>query len=315
MPSPLLTDATELELTGQEPWPQSIKLYQPYEVEQILLPDNANCLAVQAYLHMCNLEYQIEPRKNAEYMSPSGRVPFIHCGAFVIADFDNIVQFVTRKGTSLSSDLDESEQADMRAYISLVNHGLANAEQYICWVDSVTRDNVTKPRHGSVYPWPLNHILNWQKERQVTKKLKVLRIFNKTLDEIYEDVKMYCSTLSERLGGKPYFYGDKPTELDALVFGHINAILSSQCTPSIINVTKIIQNYPNLLEHNQHIADSLLKNTESISEISSDDFDIIKNPDDDFDIIKNHDVDLSWDTTDSVEHIEIPLSLSTHCYL
>lgn len=94
-----------------------------------------------------------------------------------------------------------------------------------------------------------------------------------------------------------------------MVFGHINAILSSQCTPSIINVTKIIHNYPNLLEHNQHIADSL-KNTESISEISSDDFDIIKNPDDDFDIIKNH-VDLSWDSTDFVEHIESPLSLST----
>ncbi|KAF7996419.1 hypothetical protein HCN44_002051 [Aphidius gifuensis] len=247
MPSPLLTDATELELTGQEPWPQSIKLYQPYEVEQILLPDNANCLAVQAYLHMCNLEYQIEPRKNAEYMSPSGRVPFIHCGAFVIADFDNIVQFVTRKGTSLSSDLDESEQADMRAYISLVNHGLANAEQYICWVDSVTRDNVTKPRHGSVYPWPLNHILNWQKERQVTKKLKVLRIFNKTLDEIYEDVKMYCSTLSERLGGKPYFYGDKgPKELDALVFGHLFTILTTPL-PSV-KLADIVKGYPDLVD-------------------------------------------------------------------
>lgn len=37
-------------LLAQEPWPDNVKLFQPYEVEQILLPDNASCLAVQAFL-------------------------------------------------------------------------------------------------------------------------------------------------------------------------------------------------------------------------------------------------------------------------
>lgn len=174
-----------------------------------MLPDNANCLAVQAFLHMCNLEYQIEPRKNAEFMSPSGRVPFIQCGAFLVSDFDNIVTFVGNKGTCLSNDLTPTEKADMRAYISLINNGLANAEQYICWVDQTTLETITQPRHGSVYPWPLNHILNWQKQRQVTKKLKVLGLYNNTLEEIYQDVKMCCTALSERLDGKEYFYGNK----------------------------------------------------------------------------------------------------------
>jgi len=50
-----------------------VKLYQPYEVEQILLPDNANCLAVQAFLKMCGLDFEVVPRNNAEYMSPSGK--------------------------------------------------------------------------------------------------------------------------------------------------------------------------------------------------------------------------------------------------
>lgn len=50
-----------------------MKLYQPYEVEQILLPDNANCLAVQAFLKMAKLTYAVEPRSNAEFMSPSGQ--------------------------------------------------------------------------------------------------------------------------------------------------------------------------------------------------------------------------------------------------
>lgn len=36
-----------------EPWNNDAKLYQPYEAEQILLAENASCLAVKAYLNVC----------------------------------------------------------------------------------------------------------------------------------------------------------------------------------------------------------------------------------------------------------------------
>ncbi|MPC25882.1 Metaxin-2 [Portunus trituberculatus] len=58
---------------AQEPWPNDVKLFQQYEVEQILLPDNANCLAVQAFLKMCQLNHTLEMRGNAEHMSPSAQ--------------------------------------------------------------------------------------------------------------------------------------------------------------------------------------------------------------------------------------------------
>ena len=41
-------------------------------MEQVLIHDNSNILAVQGFLNMCNLEYTIEMRANAEHMSPSG---------------------------------------------------------------------------------------------------------------------------------------------------------------------------------------------------------------------------------------------------
>lgn len=111
-----------------EPWPSNVKLFQPYEVEQILLHDNANCLAVQAFLKMCDLDFQVECRANAEYMSPSGKVPFIKCGAFVISELEGIVQFVDNKGISLSSDLEDDDRSRMRAYMSLIHSVLENAE-------------------------------------------------------------------------------------------------------------------------------------------------------------------------------------------
>lgn len=245
MPKVLLMETISMELGAQEPWPQLIKLYQPYEVEQILLPDNANCLAVQAYLKMCNLEFQIEPRSNAEYMSPSGRVPFIQCGAFVVSDFDGIVNFVNTKGTSLSEELEATDKADMRAYISLVNNVLVNAEQYICWCDPTTLNTITKPRYGSIYPWPLNYILNWQKQSQVTKKLKVLGWYNKSLDEVLGEVKNCCEALSERLENKQYFFGERPNELDALVFGHIFTIITTPLPNNTL--ANIVNEYPTLV--------------------------------------------------------------------
>lgn len=57
----------------QEDWAADTKLYMPYDVEQILLADNANCLAVQTFLKICNLPYKVEFRKNAEFMSPTGK--------------------------------------------------------------------------------------------------------------------------------------------------------------------------------------------------------------------------------------------------
>ena len=60
-------------LLANEPWPADVKLFQPFEVEQVLIHDNSNILAVQGFLNMCNLEYTIEMRANAEHMSPSGK--------------------------------------------------------------------------------------------------------------------------------------------------------------------------------------------------------------------------------------------------
>ena len=49
-----------------------------------------------------------------------------------------IVAFVNTKGVSLTAALDVGQRADMRAYMSLVNNVLGNAELYISWVDQVS---------------------------------------------------------------------------------------------------------------------------------------------------------------------------------
>ncbi|XP_050358870.1 metaxin-2-like isoform X3 [Nymphalis io] len=226
MPEVSLKDTIITSLNAQEPWPDNVKLFQPYEVEQILLPDNASCLAVQAFLKMCNLPFEVEMRWNAEFMSPSGRVPFIKCGAFVVSELEPIVQFAANKGVTLCSKLSTEERAEMRAYMSLITNVLVNAELYISWVDQETFNTVTRVRNSSVYPWPLGWLQTRSKRSSVIKRLKALHWNEKTLDQVLADVEQCCNSLSQRLGDRDYFFGT-PSPLDALIYGHMKALLSA----------------------------------------------------------------------------------------
>uniref|UniRef100_H0VIF1 Metaxin-2 n=1 Tax=Cavia porcellus TaxID=10141 RepID=H0VIF1_CAVPO len=219
-----------------EPWPENATLYQQLKGEQILLSDNAASLAVQAFLQMCNLPVKVVFRANAEYMSPSGNT-FYSCGNQVVSELGPIVQFVKAKGHCLSDGLDEVQKAEMKAYMELVNNMLLTAELYLQWCDEATVGEITHARYGSPYPWPLNHILAYQKQWEVKRKMKAIGWGNKTLDQVLEDV--------DQLGTQPYFFNKQPTELDALVFGHLYTILTTQLTND--ELSEKVKNYSNLL--------------------------------------------------------------------
>ena len=55
-----------------------------------------------------------------------------------MSELEPIVSLVNNKGVSLTTHLDVGQKADMRAYMSLVNNVLGNAELYISWVDQVS---------------------------------------------------------------------------------------------------------------------------------------------------------------------------------
>ncbi|XP_047402661.1 metaxin-2 isoform X2 [Sciurus carolinensis] len=149
------------------------------------------------------------------------------------------------QGHSLSDGLDEVQKAEMKAYMELVNNMLLTAELYLQWCDEATVGEITHARYGSPYPWPLNHILAYQKQWEVKRKMKAIGWGNKTLDQVLEDVDQCCQALSQRLGTQPYFFNKQPTELDALVFGHLYTILTTQLTND--ELSEKVKNYSNLL--------------------------------------------------------------------
>uniref|UniRef100_A0A8C2F562 Metaxin 2 n=2 Tax=Cyprinus carpio TaxID=7962 RepID=A0A8C2F562_CYPCA len=258
----LAAEAFVSQIAAAEPWPENATLYQPLKEDQILLSDSASSLAVQTFLRMCGLPVLVSCRANAEYMSPSGKVPFIQVGNQVVSELGPIVQFTKAKGHSLSDGLDDVQRAEMKAYMELVNNMLLTAEVQTC-----TRPHISRPRYSSPYSWPLNHILAYQKQWEVRRKMNVIGWSGKSLEQVYEDVSQCCQALSQRLGTQPYFFNKQPTELDALVFGHLFTILTTQLTND--ELAEKVKSYTNLLSFCHRIEHTYFKEQDRESQSGS----------------------------------------------
>ncbi|XP_018971492.1 metaxin-2 [Cyprinus carpio] len=263
----LAAEAFVSQIAAAEPWPENATLYQPLKEDQILLSDSASSLAVQTFLRMCGLPVLVSCRANAEYMSPSGKVPFIQVGNQVVSELGPIVQFTKAKGHSLSDGLDDVQRAEMKAYMELVNNMLLTAELYIQWCDDYTATEISRPRYSSPYSWPLNHILAYQKQWEVRRKMNVIGWSGKSLEQVYEDVSQCCQALSQRLGTQPYFFNKQPTELDALVFGHLFTILTTQLTND--ELAEKVKSYTNLLSFCHRIEHTYFKEQDRESQSGS----------------------------------------------
>jgi len=241
--SSLLSDAAVVEIAGRGPWPEDACLYQPTTA---ILNDSASCLATATFLKMCRLPFTYEYKKNAEHMSPSGRVPFIKASSLLISEFAPIVSYAAAKNHSLSSGLTDSDRADMKAYMAMLENMLTNAEIFLSWSNDDIYNQESSIHYGSEYNWPLSVILPWRKRRNMNNLLNSKEDWKKkTTQEALEEIRKCCRTLKERLGEQSYFFGDGPTELDALAFGHLYC-LSKSSFPGV-DIASIINEFDPLI--------------------------------------------------------------------
>lgn len=78
---------------------------------------------------MSGIKYNLKMKKNAEHMSPSGKVPFINSGMCIIPEFEAIVSFMQyKKFTCLQ--IKECEKPKFRLIMSMLINTLEVAERY-----------------------------------------------------------------------------------------------------------------------------------------------------------------------------------------
>ncbi|KAK2145694.1 hypothetical protein LSH36_662g01049 [Paralvinella palmiformis] len=158
----------------------------------------------------------------------------VKSGKFVVSEFQPILNFAAIKGHKLNEHLSDEQKAEMKAYTSLVDNCLHNAELWVSWYDKKVAAKVRIS---------FSH-LNYKATVWLPVCLATERYPPKTEAE-RKPVLVEAQRLDEQdILGVLQFSLHRPTELDALVFGHLYTLLSTQLPR--VELAEIIYSFPNL---------------------------------------------------------------------
>lgn len=116
---------------------------------------------------------------------------------------------------------------------------------------------MTRPRYNSVYLFPLNLILASLKRREVLAFLGDIEWKNMSVENVVKKADACFHALSTKLGNNKYIIGNEPTELDALTFGHLYTILTTEI-PSM-HLSNSLRKYGNLMKYCYDLDNELFK--------------------------------------------------------
>ncbi|GMS92628.1 hypothetical protein PENTCL1PPCAC_14803, partial [Pristionchus entomophagus] len=184
--------------------------------------------------------------------SAKGQVPFVELNGRQIADSNIIIATLRQEfGKTDLEPTDPKEQSVARAFTAL-------AEEHLTWAMLALRSN---SKNGLAFPasddgWGrhfgtglkkslIKFIMGRANKKLITGRANAQGMGRHTPDELHAFAKEDLKSISSFLGEKPYFGGDRPTTLDATMFGHLAPLVYIPTPEGIL--TKIITvTYPNL---------------------------------------------------------------------
>ncbi|KAJ1823883.1 hypothetical protein LPJ60_001217 [Coemansia sp. RSA 2675] len=246
-----------------------------------------SCLSIQAYLQLSQAEWQLHNVSSAS-VSPNNCLPALTCGQAVVeSGFWRIVEFLKSEGYDLNADLDEEQQSQSTAYISMVQDSLVDALLFSWYLVSENFAESIRPRLAKLFGFPLSLFIPTQLKDHAESRLesrgihsaaatetktasdpsntsanslksKIPRIYllakegfksheDKSTNPVYAQAKKCLDALSKKLDKKEYFFGSKPTALDTVVYGYLSLMLYPDLPQSTLK-SMIIEEFPNLSE-------------------------------------------------------------------
>jgi len=184
------------------------------------------CLKLETWLRMTKLPYQkaIATLEDFE-IAPKGKLPFIRYGDRLFGDSTLIIALLKQQeSVDLDRDLTASERAISVAFRRMVKENLYWGGVYIryCIEENwlAYRDTL-RELVGQGLSDP-----EWEAIAQgiydsVRSQLEGHGLGRHSDEEIVQIICEDIQALSDFLGDKPFFLGDRPTTLDATVYGYI----------------------------------------------------------------------------------------------
>jgi glutathione S-transferase len=202
------------------------------------------CCKLETWLRIARVPYEIvdtpDPRKG-----PKGKLPFIEDGGLRIADSSLIVEHLVKtRGVDPDARLDVSQ----RAIALLVQRTLEEHYAFILAYTHLVRDEGlqhTRARFDSV-PAIVRPLVGSVVRRRIMKVLWQQGVLRHTHGDIVESALRDWRAVLTVMGNGPFFFGDEPTGVDAIVFG---ALATTVLTPVESPIRDFLSSRPALVAY------------------------------------------------------------------
>lgn len=178
-------------------------------------------LKVDAYMRMCGIDFESVSSFGNLQRAPKGKLPYMEDDGEVIADSFFIMKHLKEKyGNSLDSDLSEEQKAVSQLITKSLDESLYWCLVYSRWLSEDTWPIVKETFFGGM-PFPLKHIVPLIARRGVQSAFMKQGMGRHSHTEIMDIAETMLASLSTILAEKPYFFGDKPSTLDAVAYAFL----------------------------------------------------------------------------------------------
>lgn len=204
------------------------------------------CVKVEAYLRLAGLPYETVSDVQNLRKAPKGKLPYIEDNGKIIPDSSFILKYVTETyGDRVDSHLNIVEKAIAHAFIKMIDENFYWVVVHARWQLPHNVEVLNKLFFGNI-PFPLNKVIGFKARKDVLDALHKQGMGRHSDNEVFEIGTQDLTALSDFLSDKPYFFGDKPTSLDAVAYGALaQMILVSEFSAPIFDKAK---SYNNLVD-------------------------------------------------------------------
>jgi glutathione S-transferase len=211
---------------------------------------------VDLFMRMANIPYQV--KQGAKYLkvSPKGKLPFIDDDGTVVADSEAIVSYLTTQyQVTLDTELTPEQNAQAYLITKSLDEGLYWCLVYSRWVLGESWPFTKDALFGKL-PAPLRWLVPNVIRRTVKKNLHGQGVGRHSSEEILAIADTSLESLSTLLADKNFFFGEKHTSFDAVVYSHLCEFISVSFDNGFESIfTKKAKSYQNLVQFCQRIED------------------------------------------------------------
>jgi glutathione S-transferase len=202
------------------------------------------CCKLETWLRIAGIPYEVvdtpDPRKG-----PKGKLPFIEEAGVRIADSSLIVDHLVRtRGVDPDARLDASQ----RAIALLVQRTLEEHYAFVLAYTHLVREEGvqhTRARFNSV-PAIVRPLVGYLVRGRIKKILWQQGVLRHSHEDILKFALRDWRAVLTVMGCGPYFFGDEPTGVDAVVFG---ALAPSVLTPIESPIRDFLRSQPDVVSY------------------------------------------------------------------